>query len=147
MAEGLTLSVTLIALILTLWLGYRAPGPYLFAALVPLSVILLPVAEEHHFVVLLIPIFMAISKILGDAWLRRLLSGPGVMLIAAILLLIAPIPYEAVRLGRAGGLCWPTPGSMVGWLLWGAIVWSLLARQSQLDLPQIAKLSNCPEIT
>ncbi len=114
--------VTLAALGLTLWWGRRAETGDLFAALLPLSVILLPVAEAHHFVILLIPIFWLVDSLADLPLATAFFSTDGLLLGLALLLLIAPIPYEALSFRPGAWMFLAYPRLYGGWLLWGVAV-------------------------
>jgi hypothetical protein len=122
LAQSLTLIITLVTLLLTLWLGRsRASMPLFFAALLPLSLILLPVASEQHMVILLISIFILVDdldpKKVGDFFsLDWLLLGAG------ILLLVAPIPYKDPALGVGWLALLAYPRLYGSWLIWAAAV-------------------------
>jgi hypothetical protein len=102
----------------TIWLGRSAPAPLLFAALVPLSTILLPKAEEYHFV-----FFLLSFAILGHDWLARYTAGQhdwpqATLFIAALFLLLAPIPYESSRLSAGTLALLAYPRLYSGLLIW-----------------------------
>lgn len=106
------------AVLLTCWWGRWASTLHLLAALTPLSVVLLPVAEEHHFVILLIPIFILVAGLLeygGSRWAWGLLG-------LALALLVAPIRYESLALSRGWLALLAYPRLYGGWLLWGLAV-------------------------
>ena len=104
-------AITLVGLGLTIWLGRSSDPPLFFAALLPPAIIAMPVAEEYHFVLLLSSIFVIISYMLK--WSPLLFidqtkergtnlslsynsehKGVWLGLGAALLLLIAPIPFK-----------------------------------------------------
>ncbi len=127
LAGVLSAVVTVVGLGVTLWVGRRAAMPLFFAALAPLSVILLPVAEEHHFIVLLIPIFILCGDLLKD-WPssrnRRLewsLFGLG------LFLLVAPIPYESFSFRPGWWVFLAYPRLFGGWLIWLAAILRLFS--------------------
>ncbi|MDX1523962.1 MAG: hypothetical protein R3264_20200, partial [Anaerolineae bacterium] len=132
LAVGLTVLVTIGATGLTLWIGYRASTFGLFAALMPLSVILLPVAEEHHYVVMLIPIFYVAYQLSRRPlsqprpWGRWLLFG------SALFLFFVPIPYEEFWLGAGWMALLAYPRLYGGWLLWAAVMRWLIARPQEI---------------
>jgi hypothetical protein len=117
LANRLTWLITGTTLALTLWLGRKTVVPIslLFAALLPLSIILLPVAEEHHFVILLISIFILIADLLPA------LPFPGTdwsLLTLALLLMALPFPYENPTLSQGWLALLAYPRLYGGWLLW-----------------------------
>jgi hypothetical protein len=117
LASLLTFLISLTALALTLWPGRdHRPAPFLFAALLPLSVVLLPVAEEHHFVILLISIFILLHT---TPLATKTLRSPDTLLLGlAILLLIAPIPYKHPALSPGWLALLAYPRLYGGWLIW-----------------------------
>jgi hypothetical protein len=132
LATWLPLLVLFGLLGVTVWLGRSAPAPMLFAALVPLSTILLPKAEEYHFVFFLLP-----AAILGHDWLaRQALDKPdwrqATLLVAALLFLLLPVPYESSRL-TAGGLAFLAyPRLYSGLLLWLLAIWRMVETKSRI---------------
>jgi hypothetical protein len=165
LAQFLSLVITLASLALTLWLGRnRAVTPLLFAALLPLSVVLLPVAEEHHLVIVLISIFILLNDItfnqlrfapagfvnpaegsglanpppaglaagkspaaaktdlLKLSTLRTFFSTELLLLGLALLLLMAPIPYEQPRWSAGWLALLAYPRLYGAWLLWAVAV-------------------------
>ncbi|MCB0209307.1 MAG: DUF2029 domain-containing protein [Anaerolineae bacterium] len=111
LAAIVPVTITLIGLGLTVWLGRGSDPPLFFAALLPPAIILLPVAEEYHFVLLLSSIFVIITSMLklsrlsfGDNENYRrtnltlsygiVLKGTWVGLGVALLLLVAPVPFK-----------------------------------------------------
>jgi len=117
LASLLTLLISLAALALTFWPGRdRRTAPFFFAALLPLSVVLLPVAEEHHFVILLISIFILLNTTSLTA--KTLLSLDILLLGLAVLLLIAPVPYKDPALSPGWLALLAYPRLYGGWLIW-----------------------------
>ncbi len=129
----LTTSITLLALAVTIWHGRKASVLTFFAALVPLSVILLPVAEEHHFIVMLISIFVLVDNLLKFPRKGGFYRLEWLLLSSAIILLVSPIPYE--NSGLSAG--WPAllayPRLYGGWLIWLVAVWRMSAERLQLE--------------
>lgn len=121
LAKVLTLVVTVGAVAVTLWVGRgEARLPTSFAALTSLNIILLPVAEEYHFVLLILPIFIVATCLLQHPpapglWVDWLLLG------AALLLLVAPLPYEQFEWGGWWAML-AYPRLVAGWLIWWAAV-------------------------
>ncbi|MEM7344889.1 MAG: glycosyltransferase family 87 protein [Chloroflexota bacterium] len=111
-------AIALFAIGITLWRGRnpRVMRP-LFAALIPLGIILLPVAEEHHFVLLLISIFIIGQNLLTSAYQGYISVTDWAILGVAILLLIIPIPYQTVALDGGWGVL-RYPRLFGGWLIW-----------------------------
>lgn len=121
LATVLTILATGGALVVTGWVGRLAPAGLFLAALIPLSTILLPKAEEYHFVLLLIPAAILL------AYPQKLATKPKVLLIAAIALLMLPIPYwhPALSAGWLALLAYPRLYS--GWLFWLAAIYQAQA--------------------
>ncbi|HYF64084.1 MAG TPA: glycosyltransferase family 87 protein [Herpetosiphonaceae bacterium] len=98
---------------LTLWLGRRAPAHQLMAALLVLSVVLLPMAEEHQFV-LLLPAGAVLLHERGHApasrreWLAALAAA----------LLLLPSFYKGAQWERGWWALLAYPRLYAGWLLW-----------------------------
>ncbi|HMQ55883.1 MAG TPA: glycosyltransferase 87 family protein [Anaerolineae bacterium] len=84
-----------------------------FAVLIPLAIVLLPVAEEYHFVLLLIP-----AALLGAELFRQAAKFELILFAAAFLLLMLPISFksEAYRVGWWALLAYPR--LYAGWLIW-----------------------------
>ncbi len=118
----LTLTIMASATGITLWLGLKAAPELFFSALVILSVILLPVAEEHHFVMMLIPIFILVDRLVLQAQFHQMGITNYLLLFGAIALLILPIPYESPALSVGWLALLAYPRLYGGWLLWGGIV-------------------------
>lgn len=127
LARLLPLLIALIAVVITLWLGRSSEQEAdLFAALIPLSVVLLPVAEEHHLVILLISIF-----ILGDHLRHDFsLSADWLLLGSALFLLLVPFPYASPALSAGWLALLAYPRLYGAWLIWLIAVRRLWAGQS-----------------
>lgn len=138
LAGGLTWLITGISLGLTLWLGRKevVPLSLLFATLLPLSVILLPVAEEHHFVILLISIFILIADLIPAVVLP---STDGILLTLALLLLALPFPYENPSLSQGWLALLAYPRLYGGWLLWLVAVRRMRSKSTYSACPQFDK--------
>lgn len=117
LATTLTVLFTLGSLTITVWVGRAAPAGLLFAALVPLSTILLPKAEEHHFVFLLIPAAILIASHEKSA------TMPSLLFVAAITLLMVPIPYWHPSLSSGWLALLAYPRLYSGWLFWLAAIY------------------------
>ena len=113
---------------LTLWHGRRAAAPLLCATLLVLSVVLLPLAEEHQFVLLLPP-----AAVLGHEWGRRQALRPASWLpaLAAGALLLLPSFYKGAGWGSGWWALLAYPRLYAGWLLWLAL-FDLLRRPPDL---------------
>lgn len=134
LAQILTLLVTGITLPLTLWLGRdRVRTPLFFAALLPLSLVLLPVASEQHMVMYLISIFILANELHSNT-ARDFFSLDWLLLGLAILLLMAPIPYKDPVLGVGWLALLAYPRLYGSWLLWLVAVRRLARYQPKLKV-------------
>ncbi|CAG0945076.1 hypothetical protein ANRL1_02115 [Anaerolineae bacterium] len=114
LAFGLTWLVFAGTVIATLRRARRAVFDLAFAAGLTLSVILLPLAEEYHYVLLVLPIAVMLARVLRQpyhvidlAWL------------AAILFLIGwPLRYQTSGLSHGWLALLAYPRLYGGWLLW-----------------------------
>lgn len=115
----------------TMWRGRTAPLRPLFAALTVLSVLLAPVAEEHTYIWMLIPLALLLA-----AWQQGRLRGwrVGVALLAAALVLL-PLPYEHPALVAGWRALLAYPRLYGGWLLW-ALSFDAM-RPSQAPPPRV----------
>jgi hypothetical protein len=118
LARLLTLLVTVASLTITLWWGRFAPVVKFFAALIPLSIVLLPVAEEHHFVILLIPIFSLIDDLRQHPPAAGGLSLDYIWLGIALCLLVVPIRYDDLALSVGWWALLAYPRLYGAWLIW-----------------------------
>jgi hypothetical protein len=118
LARLLTFLVTVASLTITLWRGRSAPVVKFFAALIPLSIVLLPVAEEHHFVILLIPIFSLIDDLRQHPPAAGGLSLDYVLLGIALCLLVVPIRYDDLALSVGWWALLAYPRLYGAWLIW-----------------------------
>jgi hypothetical protein len=110
--------VTVASLTITLWWGRFAPVVKFFAALIPLSIVLLPVAEEHHFVILLIPIFSLIDDLRQHPPAAGGLSLDYIWLGIALCLLVVPIRYDDLALSVGWWALLAYPRLYGAWLIW-----------------------------
>ncbi|MBI1880351.1 MAG: DUF2029 domain-containing protein [Chloroflexi bacterium] len=118
LAQLLTLLTTIASLTITLWWGRSAPEIKFFAALIPLSIVLLPVAEEHHFVILLIPIFSLIDDLYQYPPGSGVFSLDYILLALALCLLIVPIRYDDLALSAGWWALLAYPRLYGAWLVW-----------------------------
>jgi hypothetical protein len=115
---------------ITLMIGRRASATALFAALIPLNTLLVPVAEDHHFVLCLIPIaFLAYELFPQQAssdslWYKRILFG--------IALLLLGTPFFQHNFPQINGLnsIFAYPYLFGGCLIW--LLTLLILRQKNL---------------
>ena len=87
-----------------------------FAASATLSVLLFPSAEDYHYVLMLIPLFVLCSR-----WSRAqpLLSGLGLL---AAALIVLPLPYKQPALSEGWLSLLAYPRLYGGWLVWALLV-------------------------
>lgn len=98
----------------TLWRARRVDIDLVLASGLALSVVLLPLAEEHHYTLLLIPIGVVAARITRTPLLRR-----DVLWLSAIILLLAVAwPYESPSLSTGWTALLAYPRLYGGWLLW-----------------------------
>ncbi|MBI5566994.1 MAG: DUF2029 domain-containing protein [Chloroflexi bacterium] len=118
LANVLTWSVFVGATIATMRRARRAVFDLAFAAGLTLSVILLPLAEEYHYVLLILPIAVMLARVL-----RRPDQMSDLMWLTTIVFLIGwPLPYTAPELARGWSALLAYPRLYGGWLLW---LWSV----------------------
>jgi len=135
LAQPLTLFVTIATMTITLWLGrVTALVIDFFAALIPLGVVLLPVGEEHHFIILLLPIFILVNDLIEHSSAKESLLLDWLLLGLALFLLVAPIPYEhpALSVGWLAILAYPR--LFGAWLIWIIVIRRMFAKQVTLHL-------------
>ena len=102
------------AVIATLRRARRAVFDLAFAARLTLSVILLPLAEEYHYVLLVLPIAIMLTRVL-----RQPLQVIDLAWLTAILLVIGwPWSYTAPELARGWSALLAYPRLYGGWVLW-----------------------------
>lgn len=87
-----------------------------FAVFVTLSVMLAPVAEEYHFVLLLLPVFVYAGTI------RSLREKSFLIFLIALGLLALPFPYKAPQLAAGWSALLAYPRLYSALLLWGLLV-------------------------
>jgi len=85
---------------------------------------LLPLAEEHHYTLLLIPIVVVAARISHTPLLRR-----DVLWLSAVILLLAVAwPYESPGLSTGWAALLAYPRLYGGWLLWAWLYVRMKAR-------------------
>jgi hypothetical protein len=114
--------VVVAALLVTFWLARRGRLDVSVAAAIAVGVLVLDVAQEYHFAVLLVPAAVALARWL-DAPDRHAFDG--LWLGTALLLLAAPLPYTDPALGAGWAALLAYPRVYGAWLLWGWLVRSL----------------------
>jgi hypothetical protein len=116
-ARAATLLVSAAALVPLLWKARTAQLGLAFAAAVTLGVVLLPFAEEYHYVLLLLPLAVAIDYLARGAMPQpRWAVG---VLAVIIALLAVPWPYKDPWLNEGWHALLGYPRLYGGWLLWG----------------------------
>jgi hypothetical protein len=116
-AHGLSIAISIISVVITIWRGIKAPILLFAASLIPLNALLLPVAEEPHFALFLIPIFILLNELAQNSK-EQTSWGEWTLLILGILLLAPPLPYKdpAISTGWVALLAYPRLYG--GWILW-----------------------------
>lgn len=123
LALFLTMIASAGALGLTLWVSRTASLDVAFAAMMTLSVILFPQAEEYHYTLLVLPFIVMGARLINAPWSITLV----VLFIAALLLVALPLPYKHPLLNDGWRALLAYPRLYGGWLLWGLSVWQLRA--------------------
>jgi hypothetical protein len=133
----LYLIVTVSALLLTCWILYRSCAPILYGTglLLLLSIVSVPFAEEHHFIMALLPL-LVISQSVRERQGRQRSIGVGLLGLVGIALLL-PLPYEHPRLNVGWWAIFAYPRLYGTWLLWGVGCW--LAATSPPPLSSVAR--------
>jgi hypothetical protein len=129
-AEVASTTVSVVAIVATMWLGRRGGAALSVAAAVALGVLVLHVAQEYHFAVLLVPAAVAAARwfdgqdrgVIGSIWLG-----------ASLVLLAAPLPYKDPALADGWVALLAYPRLYGAWLLWGWLIRALW-RERRLTL-------------
>ena len=119
LATILGVAATVAALGATIWLGRSGRVDVAIGAAVAAGVLVLGLAQEYHFAMLLVPAAVALARWFADAPRPPL---DGLWLALALALLAAPLPYEdpVLTVGWTALLAYPR---LYGaWLLWGWLV-------------------------
>jgi hypothetical protein len=116
LASVLGVMATAIALVATVWLGRRGRADTAVAAAVAAGVLVLGLAQEYHFAMLLVPAAVALARWF-DAPGRP--ASDGLWLAVALALLAAPLPYQDPRLTVGWAALLAYPRLYGAWLLWG----------------------------
>ena len=113
---------TLAALAITAWTVPRAAGRFAIAAGICLSLLATPIAEDHQFVLLAIPIFILASDVTE-------LSS---LLVLSVLLLLMPASWTSERFTAGWWALLAYPRLFATWLLW-AVTIAAAWRAERLD--------------
>ncbi|HZY44404.1 MAG TPA: glycosyltransferase family 87 protein [Anaerolineae bacterium] len=114
LAPLLTWSIFFGAVIITMRRARHSVLDVAFAAGTTLSVILLPLAEEYHYVLLLLPLAVMMARVLQTPYSLRNLIWPTII----IFLIGWPLPYTDPELTRGWLSVLAYPRLYGGWLLW-----------------------------
>jgi hypothetical protein len=114
LANGLSLSIMLGSLAITLWAGRHADWDLAFASALTLGVIIFPMAEEYHYTLLLLPLAVMLMQVAHKPFEPINLVWFGVI----ALLLAVPWPYKSDRLSSGWLALLAYPRLYGGWLLW-----------------------------
>jgi hypothetical protein len=120
--------VAIVGLSVTLWAARGASNHRFFAALVPLCVVLLPLAQEYHFVLLFLPLFILLDDLLQQE--MRSTSGWALLGLACVLLVYPFRYFPHIEPAWSGG--WLAllayPRLYGAWVLWGLALHCMVAR-------------------
>jgi hypothetical protein len=114
-----TLVATGVALSVTLWIGRSAPADLGVAIAVACGVLVLNLAQEYHFAMLLVPAAVALARWF-EAPDRRPIDG--LWLALGLALLAAPVAYESPGLADGWLALLAYPRLYGAWLLWAWLV-------------------------
>jgi hypothetical protein len=101
----------------TLWRARALPRTLSAGAAVALIPVLSPIAEQYHYLVLLIALAAAVA-----AWSRRRAAGAGLVLLGATALLFLPLPFRDPRLAQSALALLAYPRLYGALLVWGFLV-------------------------
>ncbi len=129
--------ITASAVLLTCGILYRSRAPILYSIglLLLLSIVSVPFAEEHHFIMALLPL-LVIAQTVREQQGRQRVIGVGLLALVGIALLL-PLPYEHPRLSVGWWAIFAYPRLYGTWLLWG--VGCCLAATSPPSFPSISR--------
>jgi len=128
LATPIVVGLSAAALVVTLWLGRYGRVDVAAAAAITAGLLVLDLAQEYHFAVLLIPASVAIG-----AWLDRDELGlvDAAWLVGAIVLLALPFAYEDPGLDGGFSTFLAYPRLYGAWLLWAWLIrWLWLERSA-----------------
>ena len=110
--------LTVAAIIITITLSLRSRAELWIAASVCLSVLAAPIAEEHHFASLGVPMVL-----MWQARARRtILTSEWLVLGLLAILLMVPLDYTAFRFSRGWTALAAYPRLYAAWLLWAIAI-------------------------
>ena len=124
--DPVNLLITFGTILLTLWYSRRGPTHLVFAALMSLTVVVSPVAEEHNFVLLLLPIAIVSYHIITRPF--NLIDW--IWLVLACFLLAVPFYYKTPALSLGWSALLAYPRLYGGWLLWALVVRHILPAEA-----------------
>lgn len=133
LAAGLSLFIRLAIIGLTLWVGHRSEPALLFAGLLPPTLILLPVQEEYHFILLLSGVFVLLIGVTNQRLDMLATWGAWLGLGIALLLLVAPFPFKHVEWDVGWWALLAYPRLFGALLLWVVTIF-LMAWSSRLAM-------------
>jgi Glycosyltransferase family 87 len=111
---------------ITIWLAMRARPDSWIAAGLCLSLLAVPIAEEHHFVLLGIPIAFALRKHATHA-AQNLPWWPWLLFVGLVLV---PLDYTAHRFTAGWSILAAYPRLYATWLLWALTAREMLTSRS-----------------
>ena len=114
-----SLGLTAAAFGWTLWKSRRVKWEVTFAALMVLSVICFPLAEEYHYTLLLLPVLVAARCLRQQCWPLGLTLWFGL----SLFLLACPWDYKQPAWFDGWRALLAYPRLYGGWLLWAWLVW------------------------
>lgn len=129
LAFALSIGIGVAALALTLEYGRRADDELAFAAAATLSVVLLPLAEEYHYTLLLLPLAVMASRMARRPFQARDVAW----LVLAVFLLTAPLPYKSQQLNDGWSALLAYPRLYGGWLVWGWLLKRMAQQPKRLE--------------
>ena len=119
LATAAAVGATIVALGVTLWLGRRGRLDVAAAAAIAAGVLVLNVAQEYTFAVLLVPAAVALARWSETAYRSALDT---LWLVGALVLLAAPLPYEDPILTTGWTALLAYPRLYGAWLLWAWLI-------------------------
>ncbi len=114
--------ISVLALGSTLWNTRKTSLRLIIAAILPLNILLIPNALEHHYVLFLIPIFFLLEDLLEHPPNYGFRALEWWLLIAGILCIGLPWPYKHALFSQGWLSFLAYPRLYGGWLIWGAAI-------------------------